>query len=88
MKLQEIADAIEQNKASHFAEVIKDVDAAKAEVKKIVEDSSRSTDWIREQAEAVVERFNADLKAKADAEAAELEKLYQNGLDAAADVLA
>lgn len=88
MKLQEIADAIEQSKASHFAEVIKDVDAAKAEVKKIVEDSSRSTDWIREQAEAVVERFNADLKAKADAEAAKLEKLYQNGLDAAADVLA
>ena len=88
MKLQEIADAIEQSKASHFAEVIKDVDAAKAEVKQIVEDSSRSTDWIREQAEAVVERFNADLKAKADAEAAKLEKLYQNGLDAAADVLA
>lgn len=88
MKLQEIADAIEQSKASHFAEVIEDVDAAKAEVKKIVEDSSRSTDWIREQAEAVVERFNADLKAKADAEAAKLEKLYQNGLDAAADVLA
>lgn len=88
MKLQEIADAIEQSKASHFAEVIKDVDAAKAEVKKIEEDRSRSTDWIREQIEAVVERFNADLKAKADAEAAKLEKLYQNGLDAAADVLA
>ena len=88
MNLREIADAIEQSKASHFVEVIKDVNAAKAEVKKIEEDPSRSTDWIREQAEAVVERFNADLKAKADAEAAKLEKLYQNGLDAAADVLA
>ena len=88
MKLQEIADAIEQSKASHFAEVIKDVEAAKAEAKKIAADSTRSTDWIREQTEAAVERFNADLKAKADAEAAKLEKLYQNGLDAAADVLA
>ena len=88
MKLKEIADAIEQSKASHFAEVIKDVEAAKAEVKKVAADSTRSTDWIREQTEAIVERFNADLKAKADAEAAKLEKLYQNGLDAAADVLA
>lgn len=88
MNLREIADAIEQSKASHFVEVIKDVNAAKAEVKKIEEDPSRSTDWIREQAEAVVERFNADLKAKAEAVAAKLEKLYQNGLDAAADVLA
>lgn len=88
MELREIADAIEQSKASHFAEVIKDVEAAKAEAKKIAADSTRSTDWIREQTEAAVERFNADLKAKADAEAAKLEKLYQNGLDAAADVLA
>lgn len=88
MKLQEIADAIEQSKASHFAEVIKDVEAAKAEAKKIAADSTRSTDWIREQTEAAVERFNADLKAKVEAEAAKLEKLYQNGLDAAADVLA
>lgn len=82
MELREIADAIEQSKASHFAEVIKDVEAAKSEAKKIAADSTRSTDWIREQTEAAVERFNADLKAKADAEAAKLEKLYQNGLDA------
>ena len=88
MKLQEIADAIEQTKADYFNEVVNDVDAAKAEVSRIAHDSTRSTDWIREQTDAVIERFNVERKAKADAVAAKLETLYKDGLHAAADVFA
>lgn len=88
MKLQEIADAIEQTKTSYFTEIVSDVDAAKAEVSKIAADATRSTDWVREQTDAVIERFNAERDAKATAVAAKLETLYQNGLDAAADVFA
>lgn len=88
MKLQEISNEIEQTKAAYFAEIVNDVDAAKAEVSKIASDSTRSTDWIREQTDAAVERFNTNRKAKAEAVAAKLEELYQNGLNAAADVFA
>lgn len=88
MNLREIADAIEQTKAGYFAEIVGDVDKAKSEVWEIAHDSTRSTDWVKEQTDKAIERFNADRKAKAEAVAAKLEKLYQNGLDAAADVLA
>lgn len=88
MNLREIADAIEQTKAGYFAEIVGDVDKAKSEVGEIAHDSTRSTDWVKEQTDKAIERFNADRKAKAEAVAAKLEELYQNGLDAAADVFA
>ena len=88
MNLREIADAIEQTKAGYFAEIVGDVDKAKSEVWEIAHDSTRSTDWVKEQTDKAIERFNADRKAKAEAVAAKLEELYQNGLDAAADVFA
>lgn len=88
MNLREIADAIEQTKAGYFAEIVGDVDKAKSEVREIAHDSTRSTDWVKEQTDKAIERFNANRKAKAEAVAAKLEELYQNGLDAAADVFA
>ena len=49
MNLREIADAIEQTKAGYFAEIVGDVDKAKSEVWEIAHDSTRSTDWVKEQ---------------------------------------
>lgn len=52
MNLREIADAIEQTKAGYFAEIVGDVDKAKSEVWEIAHDSTRSTDWVKEQTDS------------------------------------
>lgn len=88
MKLQEIADTIERTKADFFAEIVKDAEAAKVEAKRIADDSTRSTDWINSQIDVLMEEYNVARLAKAEKVAAELEALYQSGLDAASDVFA
>lgn len=88
MELREIADAIEQIKADYFAEIVKDVEAAKAEAQRTARDSARSSDWINSQTESLIEEYNAARQAKAEKAAAKLETLYQSGLDAASDVFA
>lgn len=88
MELQEIADAIERTKADFFAEIVKDVEAAKAEAKRIANDSTRSTDWINSQMDVLAKEYNASRLAKAEKVAAELEALYGDGIDRAADVFA
>ena len=88
MKLQEIADAIENAKADYFAEIVEGVEAAKAKAQRIAGDSTRSSEWINSQTTSLIEEYNAARQAKAEKVAAKLETLYQDGLDGAADAFA
>lgn len=88
MELQEIADAIERTKADFFAEIVKDAETAKAEAKRVANDSTRSTDWINAQIDVLMEKYNVARMAKAEKVAAELEALYGDGINRAAEVFA
>lgn len=88
MELREIADAIEQTKVDYFAEIVKDAEAAKVEAKRIANDSTRSTDWINSQIDVLMEKYNVARMAKAEKVAAELEALYGDGINCAAEVFA
>ncbi len=88
MALKEIAEGIEKAKADYMEGVYAASEKAKAEIKAVNNDETRSSSWMRDETARIVDEYNQARQEAAGAAVEEVLGMYADGLAEAADVLA
>lgn len=87
MALKEIAEGIEKAKADYMEGVYAASEKAKAEIKAVNNDETRSSSWMRDETARIVDEYNQARQEAAGAAVEEVLGMYADGLAEAADVL-